>query len=70
MAGQQRTGKTFPVTGPDGQSMNVRFFSDGSVRFLLKKAGPMLVRYAFLPGKEQNVILELKPEKGSLWAKS
>ena len=63
----RRPGLTVPVIGPSGREINVRFFDDGSVRFLLKKAGPMLIRYAFLPGVEQNVILELKAEKGSPW---
>ena len=63
----QRPGRTVPVLGPNGRAINVRFLDDGSVRFLLKKAGPMLIRYAFLPGVGQNVILELKPEKGSPW---
>ncbi len=27
----------------------------------------MVIRYAFLPGAEQNTILELKPEKGTPW---
>lgn len=57
----RRAGKTVRVTGPHGQTVDVKFFADGSIRFRLNEAGPMVVRYAFLPGKGQNVIVELAP---------
>lgn len=57
----RRPGQTVRVTGPHGQSVDVKFFDDGSVRFRLNEAGPMVIRYAFLPGTGQNVIVELTP---------
>jgi len=61
-----RPGKTTRVTGPSGQLIDVKFFTDGSIRFRLNKTGPMVIKYAFLPGAGQNVILELAPlPKGS-----
>lgn len=57
----RRPGETVRVTGPHGQSVDVKFFDDGSVRFRLNEAGPMVIRYAFLPGTRQNVIVELTP---------
>jgi hypothetical protein len=57
----RRAGKTVRVTGPNGQTVDVKFFADGSIRFRLNEAGPMVIRYAFLPGRGQNVIVELKP---------
>jgi len=57
----RRPGQTVRVTGPHAQSVDVKFFVDGSVRFRLNKAGPMVIRYAFLPGAGQNVIVELAP---------
>ena len=63
----RRSGKTVQVTGPNQQSVAVKFFDDGSIRFRLNKAGPMVMQYAFLPGKELNVIVELKPSPGSPW---
>jgi len=40
----RRAGKTVRVTGPHGQTVDVKFFADGSIRFRLNEAGPMLVR--------------------------
>ena len=57
----RRAGKNVRVLGPHGQTVDVKFFADGSIRFRLNEAGPMVIRYAFLPGKGQNVIVELKP---------
>jgi len=57
----RRAGKTIRVTGPNGKTVDVKFFADGSIRFRLNEAGPMVIRYAFLPGKGQNVIVELAP---------
>jgi hypothetical protein len=56
-----RAGKTVRVTGPNGETVDVKFFADGSIRYRLNEAGPMVTRYAFLSGKGQNVIVELKP---------
>lgn len=63
----RRPGQTVPVPGPHGRSLDVKFFADGSVRFRLNDAGPMLIRYAFLPGMRQNVIVELTPTPSSPW---
>ncbi len=63
----KRPGKTIQVAGPGQKSIAVKFFDDGSVRFRLNKAGPMVIQYAFLPGKELNVIVELKPSPRSPW---
>ena len=63
----RRRGITIPVTGPHNQSIDVKFFDDGGVRFRLNEAGPMLIKYAFLPGAGQNVIVELTPITGSPW---
>lgn len=63
----RRHGRTVRVTGPRGQSIDVKFFDDGGVRFRLNEAGPMLIKYAFLPGTGQNVIVELTPIAGSPW---
>ena len=66
----RRRGQTIRVTGLRRQSVDVKFFNDGSVGFRLNEAGPMLIRYAFLPGAGHNVILELTPRPGSPWAPS
>lgn len=63
-----RAGKTVRVTGLHGRTVDVKFFDDGSIRFRLNEAGPMVIRYAFLPGKGQNVIVELTPVSSSPWA--
>ncbi len=63
----RRRGRTVEVTGPQNQSIAVKFFDDGGVRFRLNEAGPMLIKYAFLPGAGQNVIVELTPISPSPW---
>lgn len=63
----RRLGHTVHVTSPHGQSVDVKFFTDGAIRFRLNEAGPMMIRYAFLPGAGQNVIVELIPTSGSPW---
>jgi len=66
----ERPGQTVQVTGPNGESIDVKFFTDdGSIRFRLNEAGPMVIRYAFLPGRGQNVIVELVPLADSPWSK-
>ena len=64
----KRAGANVHVVGPQGKSIEVKFFDDGSVRFRLNEAGPMVIRYAFLPGKGQNVIVEVSPKVDSPWA--
>jgi len=66
----RRPGKTTRVTGPSEQSVDVKFFADGSVRFRLNEAGPMVIRYAFLPGRGQSVVVEVTPMSGSAWAQT
>lgn len=63
----RRAGQTVTVAGPHAKSIDVKFFNDGSVRFRLNDAGPMVVKYAFLPGSGQNVIVELMPMRPSPW---
>jgi len=63
----RRPGKTVRVEGLPGQAVDVKFFADGSIRFRLNGAGPMVIRYAFLPGRELNVVVELTPTPGSAW---
>jgi hypothetical protein len=65
----QRPRQNVHVAGPRGQSIEVKFFDDGSVRFRLNDAGPMVIRYAFLPGNGQNVIIEVSPGPNSPWPK-
>jgi len=57
----RRPGENVRVSGPLGQTIDVKFFTDGSIRFRLNEAGPMVIKYAFLPGAGQNVIVELAP---------
>jgi len=65
----KRPGQTVIVSGPRGESIHVKFCTDdGSIRFRLNKAGPMVIRYAFLPGRGENVIVELVPVNGSSWS--
>ena len=66
----RRPGQTVRVTGPHQQSVDVKFFDDGSVRFRLNEAGPMVIRFAFLPGAGQNVIVELVPTSRSPWVQT
>jgi len=63
----RRQGKTSRVSGPRNQSIDVKFFDDGGVRLRFNEAGPMLIKYAFLPGTGQNVVIELTPIAGSHW---
>lgn len=66
----RRPGQTIRVTGPDQRSVDVKFFADGSVRFRLNEAGPMVIRYAFLPGRGLNVVVEVTPMLGSSWVQT
>lgn len=66
----RRRGRNVRVVGPNNQSIDVKFFDDGGVRFRLNEAGPMLIKYAFLPGAGQNVIVELTPISPSPWLHS
>ena len=68
--GSRRQGRTFRVIGQRNQSIDVKFFDDGGARLRLNEAGPMLIKYAFLPGAGQNVIIELTPIAGSPWLNS
>ena len=63
----RRPGKTVPVEGPSAKTIHVKFFDDGSVRFRLNKAGPMVLPYAFLPGSELNVVVQITPKLPSQW---
>jgi hypothetical protein len=63
----RRRGQTIRVTGPGNRTIDVKFFDDGEVRFRLNEAGPMVIKYAFLPGVGQEVVVELTPIAGSPW---
>jgi hypothetical protein len=66
-----KQGKTVKVLAPSGSnhSIDVKFFDNGGVRFRLNEAGPMLIKYVFLPGEGQNVIVELTPISPSPWVR-
>ncbi len=49
------------VDGPQGQYVRVLFYDDGSVRFRVTKAGPMVMTEAYLQGEGKHVILGVKP---------
>lgn len=55
--------KSVPVDGPEGRRVRVYFYDDGSVRFLVRNAGPMVVTEAFISGKDKNVIIKVAPVK-------
>jgi hypothetical protein len=63
----RRRGQTIRVTGPGNRTIDVKFFDDGGVRCRFNEAGPMVIRYAFLPGIGQEVVVELTPTAGSSW---
>ncbi len=64
----RKPGENHKVTSANGHEIHIKYFEDGSVRFRLDKAGPMAIRYAFLPGVERNVIIELSPMLNSPWS--
>lgn len=49
------------ISGPSGRKLRVLFYSNGSIRLRISKAGPMTISEAFLPGKNKDVILKLSP---------
>lgn len=65
----RRPGSTKRVMGPDDQTVDIKFFDDGAIRFRLNDAGPMTIRYAFLPGAGLNVVVELAPTPRSPWVR-
>lgn len=51
-----------PVIGPSGQSVRVLFYQDGSIRFRIDEAGPMVIKEAFLSAQGKNVIIKVSPD--------
>ena len=50
-----------PIHGPDEQYVRVLFYDDGSIRFRVHDAGPMVLTEAFLTGAGKHVIIKLAP---------
>ena len=52
------------VEGPDGSKIRIKFYDDGSRRFHLPGASPMVISEAYMQGgADHEVILKLKPDK-------
>ncbi len=49
------------VDGPGGRYIRIGFYDDGSVRFRVTNAGPMVITEAYIQGKGKNVILSVAP---------
>jgi hypothetical protein len=49
------------IEGPSGQKVRVRFYADGSMRFKVLEAGPMVIAEAFMTGHRHDVIVKLEP---------
>ena len=66
----RRPGENHKVTSANGHEIHIKYFDDGAVRFRLDEAGPMALRFAFLPGVKRNVTIELAPMPDSPWSES
>jgi hypothetical protein len=53
------------VDGPDNRYVRVLFYDDGSVRFRLTNAGPMVITEAYIQGPGKHVILGVAPARNS-----
>jgi len=53
------------VDSPDGRYVRVLFYNDGSVRFRLTNAGPMVITEAYIQGVGKHVILGVAPAKNN-----
>lgn len=51
------------VDAPDGRRVQVLFYDDGTWRFRLYGANPIVIEEAFLPGKGKNGIIKLAPKR-------
>jgi hypothetical protein len=49
------------VDGPGGRYVRVLFYDDGSVRFRITDAGPMVITEAYIQGKNKHVIIGVSP---------
>jgi len=49
------------VDGPNGEYVRVLFYDDGSVRFRITNAGPMVITEAYIQGVRKHVILGVAP---------
>jgi len=54
-----------PVYGPRGEYVRVLFYNDGTIKFRIAKATPMVLSQLFVtgPAKGKNVIIRLEPKK-------
>jgi len=53
--------KSVRVDGPEGRYVRVVFYDDGSLRFRVTNAGPMVITEAYIQGKNKHVILGVAP---------
>ena len=53
------------VDGPDGKYVRVLFYDDGSVRFRITNAGPMVITEAYIQGEKKHVILGVAPARST-----
>jgi len=49
------------VDGPGGRYVRIGFYDDGSVRFRITNAGPMVITEAYIQGQRKHVILAVAP---------
>lgn len=47
------------VDGPNGRRVQVLFYEDGSIRFRVDRAGPMVISEAYLQKPAGNVIIKV-----------
>lgn len=53
------------INGPGGRYIRVLFYDDGSVRFRITNAGPMVITEAYIQGPSKHVILGVAPARNS-----
>ena len=51
------------VDGPNGRYVRVSFYDDGSIRFRITSARPMVIKEAFMGGVDKHVIVTMAPRK-------
>ena len=49
------------IDGPSGRYVRIGFYDDGSVRFRITNAGPMVITEAYIQGRRKHVILAVTP---------
>jgi hypothetical protein len=52
------------VDSPDGRRVHVLFYDDGSLRFRINQANPLVIEEAFLTGEGKHGIIKLAPKDG------